>query len=193
MACSLRLSVQKSGYMEPNVFGEYGAMGTRRSQAGMTFIELMSVVAIIGIITTIALPNIKNYSARAKVSEAILALTSCRGNVQEIYLSGGNTLPAEGDWGCERGTMFGTPAVSKFVDSVWVDTAAGGVIKVQLSPGVGDARIANQNLTMAPIHRAGHPMSEDDLGQGVYRWRCGLASDGTEIELMFLPSSCRGF
>jgi type IV pilus assembly protein PilA len=192
MACSLRLSVEKAGYM-PNVFGEYGAMGIRRSQAGMTFIELMSVVAIIGIITTIALPNIKNYSARAKVSEAILALTSCRGNVQEIYVSGGNSLPAEGDWGCERGTRFGTPAVSKFVDSVWVDSDAGGIIKVLLSPGVGDARIANLELTMAPIHRSNQVMSEDNLGEAVYRWRCGLATDGTEVEVMFLPSSCRGF
>src|SRR5688572_887302 len=145
-----------------NLSGEYGAMGNRRSQAGFTFIELLAVVVIIGILTTIALPNIKNYSARAKVSEAILALTSCRGIVQEVYLSGGNTLPAEGEWGCERGPRVGTPAVSKFVDSVWVDP--GGIIMVQLSAYVGDARIANDNLSMAPIARAGHVMSEDDLG-----------------------------
>jgi type IV pilus assembly protein PilA len=166
-------------------------MGINRSQAGFTFIELLAVVAIIGIITTIALPNIKNYSARARVSEAILALTSCRSTVQEVYLSGGNALPAEGEWGCERGSRVGTTAVSKFVDSVWV--TADGVIMVQLSAYVGDARIANDNLSMAPIHRAGHTMSDADLGEGVHRWRCGSATDGTEVEQMFLPSTCRGY
>jgi len=166
-------------------------MEIRRSQAGFTFIDLLAVVVIIGIITTIALPNIKNYTARAKVSEAVLALTSCRGIVQEVYLAGGNALPAEGEWGCERGTRVGTPPVSKFVESVWVDT--GGVIIVQLSAAVGDARIANQNLSMAPLHRAGHLMSDADLGESVYRWRCGSPGDGTELENMFLPSTCRGF
>jgi len=169
-----------------------GRLSTRPLvEAGFTFIDLMAVIVIIGILAAIAMPNIKNYSARAKVSEAVLALTSCRSTVQEVYLSGGNTLPAEGDWGCERGTRVGTPPVSKFVESVWIDP--GGVIMVQLSTLVGDARIANDNLSMAPIHRAGHVMSEDDLGDGVYRWRCGLALDGTEVEMMFLPSSCRGF
>ena len=166
-------------------------MGNRRSQAGFTFIELMSVVVIVGILTTIALPNIKNYSARAKVSEAVLALTSCRATVQEVYLSGGNTLPAAGEWGCERGTVVGTPPVSKFVDSV--TTTDTGIIVVTLGPGVGDARIANQDITMRPIHRAGHTMDENDLGEGVYRWRCGLAGDGTQVDQTFLPSTCRGY
>jgi type IV pilus assembly protein PilA len=191
MACGLRLSVQITGCTSRNLSGEYGAMGIRRSQAGFTFIDLMAVIVIIGILTTIAMPNIKNYSARAKVSEAILALTSCRSTVQEVYLSGGNVLPADGEWGCERGTVVGTPPVSKFVDSGWIDP--GGVLMVQLSARVGDARIANQDVSMAPIHRAGHVMSEDDLGDGVYRWRCGSPGDGTEVELMFLPNSCRGF
>ena len=166
-------------------------MGNRRSQAGFTFIELMSVVAIIGILTTIALPNIKNYSARAKVSEAILALTSCRGTVQEVYLSGGNTLPAAGEWGCERGTVVGTPSPSKFVDSI--TTTADGVIVVTLGAGVGDARIAIHDISMAPIHRAGHLMTDADLGDGVHRWRCGATTDGTTVDQTFLPSTCRGY
>ena len=166
-------------------------MGIRGSQAGMTFIELMSVVAIIGIITAIALPNLKNYSARTKVSEAVLALSSCRGTVQENYVAGGSSLPAAGEWGCERGLRAGGTPVSKFVDSVWVD--ASGVIVVTLGPAVGDARIANHDVSMAPIHRAGHVMSEDDLGENVYRWRCGWTGDGTDIDQTFLPGTCRGY
>jgi type IV pilus assembly protein PilA len=166
-------------------------MGIRRSQAGFTFIDLMAVIVIIGLLTTIAMPNIKNYSARAKVSEAVIALTSCRATVTDVYLSGGSALPGDGEWGCERGSVIGAPPVSKFVDSVWVED--GGIIKVQISPGVGDARIAIQNVSMAPIHRAGHVMTDGDLGDNVYRWRCGSPGDGTEVDLMFLPSSCRGF
>lgn len=166
-------------------------MGIRGRQSGFTFIELMAVVVIIGIVTTIALPNIKNYAARAKVSEAILALTSCRSTVQEVYLSGGNSLPGEGEWGCERGSRVGTPPVSRFVESVWIEE--GGIIMAQLSTAVGDARIANYNVSMAPLHRAGHVMTVADLGEGVYRFRCGLAADGTEVEQTFLPGTCRGF
>jgi type IV pilus assembly protein PilA len=157
-------------------------MKGRSTQAGMTFIELLSVVAIIGLLTTIALPNIKNYTARAKVSEAMLALTTCRNAVQEVYLSG--TLPGAGNWGCETGNT------SKFVESV--QTSDFGVIKVMLSPAVGDGRIANAYITMAPINRSGIPMTDDDIGTSVFRWRCGSPADETDLDPNFLPSSCRG-
>ena len=160
-------------------------MGNRSSQAGFTFIELLSVVTIIGIITSIALPNIKNYVARAKVSEAIIAFTSCRAAVQEVYLTGGGNLPGEGNWGCESTNP------SKFVDSI--TTSDEGIIKVRLSPAVGDARIANADITMAPISRAGTVMTEDDMGTSVHRWRCGSAIDKTDIDPNFLPGTCRGF
>ena len=160
-------------------------MGNRSSQAGFTFIELMSVVAIIGILTSVALPNIKNYAARAKVSEAIIAFTTCRAAVQEVYLTGGGTLPGAGNWGCESGNT------SKFVDSI--TTSAEGIIKVRLAPAVGDARIANADITMAPINASGQVMSEDDIGSGVRRWRCGSTIDETDLDPNFLPSTCRGF
>jgi type IV pilus assembly protein PilA len=158
---------------------------TRHSaQAGFTFIELLSVVVIIGLLTTIAMPNIKNYSARAKVSEAMIALTACRTVVSEVYLSAGGTLPAGGTWGCESGNT------SKYVDSI--DTTDFGVIKVTLSPAVGDARIAVHVISMAPLNRANQPMDDNDVGTSVYRWRCGSNVDGTDVDVTFLPSTCRG-
>jgi len=159
---------------------------TRHSaQAGFTFIELLSVVVIIGLLTTIAMPNIKNYSARAKVSEAMIALTSCRTVVAEVYLSAGGSLPAAGNWGCESTNS------SKYVDLI--DTSDVGVIKVTLSPAVGDARIANRDITMAPLNRANQVMDDNDIGSPVYRWRCGSSVDGTTPDMVnFLPSTCRG-
>jgi len=166
-------------------------MKGRNAQEGMTFIELMIVMAIIGIITAVAMPNYKSYLARAKVSEAVLALTKCRGPVQEVYLSGGSTLPADDAWGCEENNT------SKYVAEIHV-TGAGnptgvGIIKVRLAAAVGDARIANADITLAPMNRSGNVMNEDDLGDPVYRWRCGYAGDGTDVDPNFLPGTCRGF
>ncbi len=58
-----------------------------RHQAGFTLIELMIVVAIIGILTSIALPAYQDYTKRARMSEVILAASSCRATVTEVYQS----------------------------------------------------------------------------------------------------------
>lgn len=154
-----------------------------RAQAGFTFIELMAVVAIMGILVTLIMPNIKHYTARAKVTEAITALSSCRTSVSEVYISG-SPIPPE-TWGCD------TTRKSQYVDSLAVEDD--GVIKVFTSPLMGDTRIAIKYITLAPMHRSGQKMTADDYGTPVFRWRCGSAADGTDMEdVSFLPSSCRG-
>jgi len=158
-------------------------MTQRRAQSGFTFIELMAVVAIMGILIVIVMPNIKNYTMRAKVSEAILALTTCRTSVSEIYTSG-SPIPPE-SWGCETGRK------SQYVESLEVTDE--GVIKVFTSPVLGDSRVAIKYITLAPMARTGVRMNADDQGNSVFRWRCGNTDDGTDLtEISFLPSSCRG-
>src|SRR2546422_1443530 len=78
-------------------------------QKGFTLIELMIVVAIIGILAAVALPAYQDYTVRAKMSEVILAASACRTSITEVYQTGG-TAPAANGWGCEN-----TQVGSKYV------------------------------------------------------------------------------
>ncbi len=75
----------------------------KRIQQGFTLIELMIVVAIIGILAAVALPAYQDYTIRARVSEVILAASPCRTAISEIYQT---ALPARrpgaNKWGCVK-------------------------------------------------------------------------------------------
>ena len=74
----------------------------RYLQKGFTLIELMIVVAIIGILAAVALPAYQDYTVRAKMSEVILAMSACRTTITEVYQTGG-TPPGADLWGCYAG------------------------------------------------------------------------------------------
>lgn len=151
-----------------------------RLQRGFTLIELMITIAIIGILASVAMPAYQDYAVRSKMSEVILALSTCRGMVTEVYQSS-TSAPGAGSWGCE------TAATSKYVGSI--TTSADGMIVATVQNISG---VTGKLLTLTPLAAADTPADASvNIGNGLFGWRCGAGSDGTNVEVKYLPSSCR--
>ena len=140
----------------------------RSIQQGFTLIELMIVVAIIGILAAVALPAYQDYTARAKMSEVVLAASACRTSVTETYqTNNGASLPVGGAWGCESSTSS-----SKYVAKI--ETNQTGAIRVT-SQAIATG--ANGTMLLVPVVS----------GAAISAWLCG---PGT-VNQKYLPGSCR--
>jgi type IV pilus assembly protein PilA len=155
-------------------------------QKGFTLIELMIVVAIIGILAAVALPAYQDYTIRAKMSEVILAMSSCRTSITEVYQSGPSTAPGINGWGCE---ILTASQRTKYVSEVST-TANGGV----LATVQGISTVVNTSVvSLFPLSNATTTASMvTGTSQTLFGWRCGNSTDGTTVSAKYLPGSCRG-
>ncbi len=141
----------------------------RQLQSGFTLIELMIVVAIIGILAAIAIPAYQDYVARAQMSEAMMLAGGGKTAVAEAWMQTG-TMPADNT---EANLAQPASITGKYVASVTV-TASG---LVALMKGVGSvaAGIANKTLTLSPTNAGGS-----------VKWTCTSSADPK-----YIPAACR--
>ncbi|OAM45117.1 prepilin-type N-terminal cleavage/methylation domain-containing protein [Eikenella sp. NML99-0057] len=160
----------------------------KQVQKGFTLIELMIVIAIIGILAALALPAYQDYTIRAKMGEVVLAGSTCRTTIQEAADSGLRANPEANKWGCGE-TGSATTASSQYVKAITTD--ANGVITVE-AQNIND-KVNGKKIKLTPYADDGKttPMATADFvaptNKPVKGWVCDF--DG---EKKYTPSSCRG-
>ena len=137
----------------------------KRKTSGFTLIELMIVIAILGILAAIAIPAYQDYSVRAKVSEGLQLAAGAKTSVSEFFSSEG-TLPADN-------AAAGLPTAANITgNDVQSIAVANGVITITYA----NAPIAGDTITLTP-----------NTANGSISWTC---APGT-IDTRYVPSSCR--
>lgn len=153
----------------------------KQLQQGFTLIELMIVVAIIGILAAVALPAYQDYMVRAKVSEAILAASSGRTAVSETYSQKGTMALSQDSMGVQNQS-------SRYVASVtYTGTSATEglvVVTLQSSTALGLGNATGKTFALRGTGTA---------STGTVRWECGRSGTADPIDAKYLPSSCKDF
>ncbi|ENT0947832.1 prepilin-type N-terminal cleavage/methylation domain-containing protein [Neisseria gonorrhoeae] len=158
-------------------------------QKGFTLIELMIVIAIVGILAAVALPAYQDYTARAQVSEAILLAEGQKSAVTEYYLNHGEWPENNGD----AGVASSSSIIGKYVESV---TVTNGVVTAKMKSDGVNKEIQGKKLSLWGRRE-----------NGSVKWFCGqpvtrtdkanddVTDDATagnnKIDTKHLPSTCR--
>ena len=142
-----------------------------RIQQGFTLIELMIVIAIVGILAAVALPAYQDYTVRAKMSEAIAKSAEVKTSIAE-YFSANAALPAS--LAAAGSTVLATNIISS-------GSYAAGLLSIAVKTTVGGGVTSTTNTFV---------LSLQSSTNGVLQWKCKTASSNG-IASKYLPASCR--
>ncbi|HFC0523706.1 TPA: pilin [Neisseria gonorrhoeae] len=159
-------------------------------QKGFTLIELMIVIAIVGILAAVALPAYQDYTARAQVSEAILLAEGQKSAVTEYYLN-------NGEWpkdNASAGVASASTIKGKYVQSV---TVANGVVTAQMKSDGVNKEIKGKKLSLWAKRQdgsvkwfCGQPVKRDNADDPNDAVKDDADANG-KISTKHLPSTCR--
>ncbi|WP_374325642.1 pilin [Aquipseudomonas alcaligenes] len=138
-------------------------------QKGFTLIELMIVVAIIGILAAVALPAYQDYTKRSHVSEGLSLASGAKTSVTEFYSSMGRFPENNTSAGLAAANLINGNAVTQ------VEVGNGGMITITFNDKVENG----DTLNLSPFTSAGS-----------VKWKC-KATGGTAVDAKFRPSNCR--
>ena len=160
-----------------------------KAQKGFTLIELMIVVAIIGILAAIAIPAYQDYTIRSQASEGLTLAGAVKASISEYYADKGTWPTDDGTGGGDLG--FTAPPQGKYVEGITVDQ---GNIVIEYGQLANATSLATKFLVLSP----GTSNNLDVI------WVCGYAAapaslttaapapaQATDVDGKYLPSNCR--
>ncbi len=145
----------------------------RQAQQGFTLIELMIVVAIVGILAAIAIPAYQDYTARAQVTEGVNLADGLKATIIEIYNEQGNFDNADSG---SAGLPLASDVTGKYVETVTVTN--GEIVALFRNSGVAGP-VQGKNIAFSPV-----------TSVGSVQWVC-TSSTSTDLDNKYLPAVCR--
>lgn len=168
-------------------------------QKGFTLIELMIVVAIIGILAAVAIPAYQDYTVRAKVSEVLVAGASAKSAISEAFQTAG--MPGVKSAAASSSKGSATDPVSKYLESIEIDEDSGVITLTTTNDDTLPSDAKQKTIIMAPYTNDGALAAG---AEGSIQWACsagtnvqaeerspGLIATAGTLPAKYVPTECK--